>query len=227
MSQVITEDPRERAKFQPKRFDRQMPALAIALTGEQINILARADTDAWPFEKNCHLALRWVNGWSAREIADELGVTKGSLIGRTHRLMAMGILEERGSPIIRLSPGEEPKRPPWRGAPKRTLPRLASEDDAVFEVPIAVSMTPTSRVRPSRAIRAPSPFDNSTYRPVRREEPKEKPAGRVMECQWPIGEPGLPGFRFCCDASEPGRSYCGDHCKIAYINVRILREPER
>jgi hypothetical protein len=48
--------------------------------------------------------------------------------------------------------------------------------------------------------------------------------GRVMSCQWPIGEPGNTGFRFCGDPSQPGRPYCEDHCKIAYVVVREKRE---
>ena len=35
-------------------------------------------------------------------------------------------------------------------------------------------------------------------------------------CQWPIGNPGEVGFRFCGQQAEPGRPYCGQHCSMAY-----------
>jgi len=51
-----------------------------------------------------------------------------------------------------------------------------------------------------------------------------RPYGRVITCCWPIGEPGTRGFRFCDDPSEPGKPYCADHAKLAYVKVRDRRE---
>lgn len=36
------------------------------------------------------------------------------------------------------------------------------------------------------------------------------------KCQWPLGEPGKPGFRFCEEPSTPGKVYCAAHCAKAY-----------
>ena len=30
-------------------------------------------------------------------------------------------------------------------------------------------------------------------------------------CRWPIGDPHVEGFRFCCERAEPGNPYCNDH----------------
>jgi GcrA cell cycle regulator len=46
----------------------------------------------------------------------------------------------------------------------------------------------------------------------------------VVTCCWPIGEPGTRSFRFCDDASEPGKPYCTEHAKLAYVKVRDRRE---
>ena len=54
--------------------------------------------------------------------------------------------------------------------------------------------------------------------------PAPRPYGRVVTCCWPIGEPGTRSFRFCDDASEPGRPYCSEHAKLAYVKVRDRRE---
>ncbi|MCG8544963.1 MAG: GcrA family cell cycle regulator [Alphaproteobacteria bacterium] len=35
-------------------------------------------------------------------------------------------------------------------------------------------------------------------------------------CQWPIGNPGEPGFRFCDQTAMAGRPYCHEHCSLAY-----------
>jgi len=51
-----------------------------------------------------------------------------------------------------------------------------------------------------------------------------RPYGRVVTCCWPLGEPGTRSFRFCDDPSEPGKPYCSDHVKLAYVRVRDRRE---
>ena len=48
--------------------------------------------------------------------------------------------------------------------------------------------------------------------------------GRIVTCCWPLGEPGTRSFRFCDDASEPGKPYCSEHVKLAYVKVRDRRE---
>ncbi len=35
-------------------------------------------------------------------------------------------------------------------------------------------------------------------------------------CQWPIGDPRKPDFRFCGEPALPGKPYCADHCAAAY-----------
>ena len=39
---------------------------------------------------------------------------------------------------------------------------------------------------------------------------------REFMCRWPIGDPGMPDFRYCGLKSVFNRSYCCHHCKIAY-----------
>lgn len=48
-----------------------------------------------------------------------------------------------------------------------------------------------------------------------------EPGGAVLalkanSCKWPIGEPQLPDFHFCCRPALEGEVYCRDHCAIAY-----------
>ena len=45
-----------------------------------------------------------------------------------------------------------------------------------------------------------------------------EPTGMVRTCQWPIGNYGERGFRFCGDTPVvPGRPYCAQHMMVAYL----------
>ena len=35
-------------------------------------------------------------------------------------------------------------------------------------------------------------------------------------CQWPIGDPRNPEFRFCNEPTAAGKPYCTGHCAVAY-----------
>lgn len=51
--------------------------------------------------------------------------------------------------------------------------------------------------------------------PIRRQTAKvTKFSGPA--CQWPIGDPRNPDFRFCNDPAAPGKPYCAHHCAVAY-----------
>lgn len=88
-------------------------------------------------------------------------------------------------------------RPPHRyeGQP-RTLPPLESEPVA----PRAVVAAPIS-------IAAPRP----TFT-------------RAAECCWPSGEPGTKSFRFCEGPALPGKPYCDEHAKRAFVKVRDRKD---
>jgi hypothetical protein len=38
---------------------------------------------------------------------------------------------------------------------------------------------------------------------------------RRKECAWPIGDPHLAGFKYCCAPCE--KTYCDEHAKLAYV----------
>jgi GcrA cell cycle regulator len=46
----------------------------------------------------------------------------------------------------------------------------------------------------------------------------------ARSCSWPIGEPGTPGFHFCDAGAEPGRPYCAEHCRTAFVPKDERRE---
>lgn len=48
------------------------------------------------------------------------------------------------------------------------------------------------------------------------------PLPRQTKCCWPLGEVKSSGFRFCDEPAKPGKSYCTDHCKLAYVGKADL-----
>lgn len=154
----------------------------------------------------------WDEGFSASEIGRRMGLSKNSIVGKSHRLN----LPSRPSPIHRT--GEyRPPRPP------RVIPALPKlESQLVAPLPI-VGVDPTVvvlRERPLNApkpvIVAPEPPPPTIYKPL-----------PSYGCTWPIGEPCTREFRYCDEPSEPGRSYCTDHARVAYqpIKRRAPSEP--
>ena len=80
---------------------------------------------------------------------------------------------------------------------------------------VSVSVSVQPKPAPPRPVQMPPP----RLQPV-----AARPYGRIVTCCWPIGEPGTKTFRFCDDRSEPGKPYCEDHAKLAYVKVRDRRE---
>lgn len=164
----------------------------------------------------------WAEGHSTAEIGRRLGVSKNAIVGKAHRLD----LPARPSPIRREANESTAER---RVAPRRvegpTLPPLASTGEAeTIERPRAVPVTP----EPALVV-VPMPKMVPPRPPVQIVSPRiqpvaPRPYGRVVTCCWPIGEPGTKTFRFCDDRSEPGKPYCEEHAKLAYVKVRDRRE---
>ena len=169
----------------------------------------------------------WTEGHSTAEIGRRLGVSKNAIVGKAHRLD----LPARPSPIRRA--GSEPageRRPALRRVEGPTLPPLASTGGAAVAIvvtaspsvaiaPVAVAVAPPPPVLPKIA-----PPRLVPVAPPRPQASAPRPYGRIVTCCWPIGEPGTKTFRFCDDRSEPGKPYCEDHAKLAYVKVRDRRE---
>jgi GcrA cell cycle regulator len=200
----------------------------------------------WNEETIRHLRDLWAEGHSTAEIGRRLGVSKNAIVGKAHRLD----LDARPSPIRR----EGPKPAPERSAPLArlagpTLPPLASAivpppASQVHAVPRPAAPRPAapplaapglaatiSNIQPLRALSpaaprpaiAPAPAMVVPPRPVM-PPPSAQPRRSAAACCWPIGEPGTKTFRFCDDTSLPGKPYCDEHAKLAYVRIRDRKE---
>ena len=169
----------------------------------------------------------WTEGHSTAEIGRRLGVSKNAIVGKAHRLD----LPARPSPIRR--EGSEPTAE-RRSAPRRvegpTLPPLASTggDPVVTPPAVVIPLAAPVLAEPPAPVPVPQPRvippRPMQLAPPRLQPVAARPYGRVVTCCWPIEEPGTKTFRFCDDKSEPGKPYCDDHAKLAYVKVRDRRE---
>ena len=152
----------------------------------------------WTDETIARIRALWAEGLSTAEIGRRMGISKNAVVGKAHRLN----LPARPSPIRRGTGEKRAPRPVMRRVTGPTLPALS-----VIERPTPVQALSKSAVTALRPV------------PV-----QPRPAGRVSACCWPLGEPGTQSFRFCDEASEPGKPYCSEHVRLAYVKVRDRRE---
>jgi GcrA cell cycle regulator len=190
----------------------------------------------WSDEIIGQLRALWAEGHSTAEIGRRLGVTKNAIVGKAHRLD----LPARPSPIRRDPDATPVRRATVRRVEGPTLPPLASvvadtgpafvqgpvngATHGVVAPPRPPVMARPAVVAPTVArpvVHAPRPAAVPPHRPV---AVAPRPYGRIVTCCWPIGEPGTREFHFCDVPSEPGRPYCEDHVKVAYVKVRDRRE---
>jgi GcrA cell cycle regulator len=165
----------------------------------------------WNEETDATLRELWGTGMSSMKIGRAMGRTKGSIIGRAHRLG----LEKREQPASIL----RAKAPPV-GNPKGALEVVRAQERATEALTALAAVNHPPEAPP------PSPPILEPLRPIPFYVPPH--TGHVHECQWPIGHPKRPGFHFCGARTVPDRPYCREHCEIAYIGYgRPRQEPLR
>lgn len=137
---------------------------------------------------------------SAREIGERMGVSKCAVVGKVHRLD----LPPRPSPILKRGHGETPPRADRRKIRSRaiTLPSM--------EAPLAISPSP-GKSMPAKPKIAP---------PVK--APPPMLYGRVTQCSYPLTD-GKP-WKFCDEATVPGKAMCEKHHAACFVRVRDRRE---
>jgi GcrA cell cycle regulator len=105
-----------------------------------------------------------------------------------------------------------PTLPPLASAGVPPMPSTPSNVQPLRSTPVIGPrpVTPAPVVTPApRVVMASPPIQ------ARRSAPS---------CCWPIGEPGTKTFRFCDDTSVPGKPYCDEHAKLAYVKIRDRKE---
>ena len=153
--------------------------------------------DFWALEANVSdLREYWADGLSAAEIGRRMGISKNSVVGKAHRLNLLS----RPSPIKTLADGPVRRVRNRSARSKAEAKRIASE-----LIGVALKRSNTGRQN--------TPVDRVALPPVAL--PKYR--GRSHPCSYPFGTPGTAGFRFCDEASLPGKSYCAEHHALCFV----------
>lgn len=124
-------------------------------------------------------------------------------------------------PVITARPVANPFAVPVRLTPKLECtsykPRGGDRDErvSVGSIPLHYPEIPSNTREQVATPAEPLPATPSFRAPAPKIEAPVK-YGRVIECCWPIGQPGTAGFRFCEVASLPATPYCQDHANRAY-----------
>jgi GcrA cell cycle regulator len=78
------------------------------------------------------------------------------------------------------------------------------------------------KLKPARPVLALVPMEEPVPKKVEPPKPPKPPS----KCLWPTEPTGKRGWLSCDAATEPGKVYCPDHCKMAYVRVRDRREDQ-
>lgn len=162
----------------------------------------------WTDQQIQTLKQMWGNGYSANDIAKNLGgsVTRNAVIGKAHRLKLSAGLSASGRTTV------EPTSK-TRGVVMASITKISKRRTALRAMP------PIHQSEaPARATVIPDPI----LRPieiVRRSEGIPVTKAGERHCRWPIGDPRSPDFRFCGCETQEGLPYCTHHARIAYQTV--------
>ena len=183
----------------------------------------------WTEERVELLKKLWMEGFSASQIAGELGegVTRNAVIGKVHRLKLSG----RAKPVST--------------APRvRTAPRASTGQRRISTPATSPRGSLSAGVMKQRALggMGGAPMIGATALKISEETVREVyVAPQVAElfipveqrlsllqlseqtCKWPIGDPLTPDFYFCGQHSEDGKPYCEFHSRRAYHQVEKKR----
>jgi len=163
---------------------------------------------SWNDERVETLKKLWAEGFSASQIAAELGgVTRNAVIGKVHRLGLSGRAKSPNSAAPR-------PRKPRSATPMLRVSRSSVRGNTALAHAFEVDAEPE-----------PEPVDNVIPIGQRRSllELTEE------TCRWPIGDPGNADFYFCGGPPVGGLPYCTYHSRVAYqpVNLRHDRRAVR
>lgn len=160
---------------------------------------------SWTDERVTLLRKLWVEGKTAKEIAQLLGggVTRNAVIGKAHRLKLSN----------RISPIQQNEKVKIRQKPA---------DKTVLKSRKVIPLD-LQQPRPS-SILAAMPAPNAPKGGLKMVDLREH------HCRWPHGDPRDADFHFCGGLAVAALPYCEHHCRAAYHasrNGRVTEGPER
>jgi GcrA cell cycle regulator len=159
----------------------------------------------WTEERMELLKKLWSEGFSASQIANELGgVTRNAVIGKVHRL---GLSGRAKAPM---TPSQRPKKVTPRqqsaGTPQRSHQPVQIAGNTALKSDMLPALKPVIDLRPKIYSLSEAPLvENASILEL-----------TESTCKWPVGDPGDGTFHFCARRSDTGIPYCGYHARVAY-----------
>jgi GcrA cell cycle regulator len=175
----------------------------------------------WTDERVELLKKLWMEGFSASQIASELGdgVTRNAVIGKVHRLKLSGRAKPASvAPRVRTTPRNSPTGTRRVSAPSssgRSLGGMIKQRTMVSAPMIGATALKISEEVVTEAYVAPQAAE--LFIPVEQRLTLLELSEHT--CKWPIGDPLTPDFYFCGQHSDEGRPYCEFHSRRAYHQV--------
>lgn len=150
-------------------------------------------------------------GMTRQQIANELGVTKGSVCGRVFRMEKKGLLKiQRAKPL-----------PPVQRSKKVQTPRAvaARKPPPITEQTIIVVPPPIERVFPVHVAPDTSPVQRGGY--------FLDELTSFRQCRYPIG--AAEGQHLFCGVMTDRlvRPYCPDHYKLVWVKHSLRKKVEK
>jgi GcrA cell cycle regulator len=149
----------------------------------------------WTDDLVAALKARWASGWSAAQIAVEIGVTRNAALGKLNRLGLLGTLH----PQAGQSPRPKPKR---TAAPRKPRPAAKPVDEIAGRTASAIIV------------------DDFIVEPLTLPDQRGVKLHELTNstCRWPLG-PALAPAELFCGATQAdmldGRPYCPHHARAA------------
>ncbi|HVW93662.1 MAG TPA: GcrA family cell cycle regulator [Devosia sp.] len=175
----------------------------------------------WTEERVELLKKLWMEGFSASQIASELGdgVTRNAVIGKVHRLKLSGRAKPASAaPRVRTTPRTAP--------PRRISSSSSGGRPALSSGAAKPRMGGAAPMIGATALKISEDIEVEALHVPQAAElfiPEDQRLSLLQlnehTCKWPIGDPLLPDFYFCGQHSEEGKPYCEFHSRRAYHQI--------
>jgi len=170
----------------------------------------------WTEDRMDLLKKLWSEGFSASQIANELGgVTRNAVIGKVHRLGLSGRAKVPSSQSQR--PKKQVSRQPATGSSQRQQPSHQSSGNTALKTDTLPALKQQVELRLKiYSLSEPPLIENAGILEL-----------TEQTCKWPVGDPSDHSFHFCARRSDSGIPYCAYHARIAYQPASERRREKR
>jgi len=186
----------------------------------------------WTDERVEQLKKLWAEGYSASQIAAQLGgVTRNAVIGKAHRLKLAGRIKAQprlrkpAAPLIRPAADKQPQAEFARAEGRETggnggggrMRRRAGSVSVVGANALQMNFAEDALPEENRRLK---PRENVVVSMARHLSLMQL---TEHTCKWPVGDPLSEDFYFCGADSDDSGPYCACHAKLAFNSDKRRR----